>query len=70
MKKHISATIDADLAERSRQYAQRERRSFSQVVELALDRYIQEKPPRKTELYLTEGAVIGNITRADTYGDR
>ena len=41
----MSITVDKDTAQRLRRYARRERRPVSQVVEIAIERLLQQQMP-------------------------
>lgn len=67
MKSHISATIDRDILARVDRYRQSVRRSRSQVIELAVERFLSEEQPESSGIVSSSGAFAGEFSRADTY---
>ncbi len=67
MKSHISATIDSDLLGDLDRFVQEERRSRSQIIELALERYLKEKTKREDEIVTSSGCFAGEFSREETY---
>lgn len=70
MKEHMSITVSNDTAERLRLYARRERRPVSQVVEMAVERLLDERVPVSDQVVTTSGSFNGRFSRAETYADR
>ena len=56
LKEHISITIDSDLLEQARELAERDDRSLSQFINIAVRRYVK----KKTEVKATEGQTKDN----------
>lgn len=56
LKEHISITIDSDLLEQARELAERDDRSLSQFINIAVRRYVK----KKTEAKATEGQTKDN----------
>jgi metal-responsive CopG/Arc/MetJ family transcriptional regulator len=69
MKSHISTTIDSRLLERLDRYSREERRSRSQTIEMAIERFLG-KEKGNTEIPTTNAAFQGAFDRAETYGER
>ena len=67
MKSHISATIDSDLVERMESFGQQERRSRSQIIELALEDYLLRNSAETKSIVTSEGRFEGNFSREETY---
>jgi predicted transcriptional regulator len=67
MKLHISATIDSDLVERMKSFGQQERRSRSQIIELALEDYLLRNSAETKSIVTSEGRFEGNFSREETY---
>ena len=67
MKSHISATIDSGLLEDLNRFGQQERRTRSQIIELALERYLKEKTKRDDEIVTSSGRFVGQFSREETY---
>lgn len=67
MKSHISATIDRDVLSRVDRYRKSVRRSRSQVIELAMERFLSEEQPESSGIVTSSGAFSGEFSRADTY---
>jgi len=70
MKEHISITIQKDMVERLRRYARRERRSVSQVVEIAIENLLERRAPVSEAIVTTQGRFNGKFSREETYGAR
>lgn len=68
MKSHISATIDQHLLERVDRYRKAVRRSRSQVIEIAVERLLQEESLESDEILTSEGGFEGSFDREETYG--
>jgi metal-responsive CopG/Arc/MetJ family transcriptional regulator len=69
MKSHISATIDTDLLRRLDRLAAEERRSRSQAIELAIERFLAEEN-ELSSLPVSEGNFQGRFSRDETYAGR
>jgi metal-responsive CopG/Arc/MetJ family transcriptional regulator len=67
MKSHISATIDEDILSRVDRYRRTVKRSRSQVIELAVERFLHEEQPESSEIVTSAGVFAGDFSRADTY---
>jgi predicted transcriptional regulator len=70
MREHISITIERDIAQRLRRYARRERRPVSQVVEIAIERLLEQHLPATEAIVTTKASFEGRFSREETYGDR
>ena len=67
MKAHISATIDEQLVEDLNRYGLEERRSRSQVIEMALKNFLRRRLDLKDEIVTSEGQFQGRFIREETY---
>ena len=67
MKSHISATMDEHLVEDLNRYGQEERRSRSQVIEMALKEFLRGRMDMKDEIVTSEGQFQGRFSREETY---
>jgi metal-responsive CopG/Arc/MetJ family transcriptional regulator len=67
MKSHISATIDEHLVEDLNRYGKEERRSRSQVIEMALEEFLRNRLDAKDEIITSQGHFQGSFSREDTY---
>ncbi|MCC5788337.1 MAG: ribbon-helix-helix protein, CopG family [Opitutales bacterium] len=67
MKSHISATLDERLLADLNRFAKEERRSRSQVIELALENYLRDRTANKNEIVTSGGRFSGQFNRAETY---
>lgn len=70
MKSHISATIDRELIERVDAYRISVRRSRSQVIELAVEKLLEEVGAVESKLLTSRGSFAGRFSREETYGNR
>ena len=70
MREHISITIEQDTVRRLKRYARRERRSVSQVVEIAIERLLEQRAPASESIVTSHGSFEGRFSREDTYGGR
>ena len=68
MKAHISITIEEKLAHGLRRYAKQERRSISQVTEIALQEFLADRQPTHDQVPATPSAFNGSFSREETYG--
>ena len=67
MKSHISATIDEEILEQADRYGSEERRSRSQVIEMALDAFLHERAAPTDEIVTSAGRFDGKFSREETY---
>lgn len=67
MKSHISATIDEDVLQRADRYGSEERRSRSQVIEMALDAFLRERTAPSEDVVTSRGRFDGKFSREETY---
>ncbi len=67
MKSHISATIDEKLVEDLNRFGREERRSRSQVIEMALGEFLRNRMVGKDEIVTSQGSFGGNFSREETY---
>ena len=67
MKSHISATIDRDILSKVDRYRRTVKRSRSQVIELAVERFLHQEQPESSEILTSEGDFMGNFSMAETY---
>lgn len=67
MKSHISATIDAALVEQLKRYGREERRSRSQVIEMALDEFLRKRAALGGDIVTSQGRFVGSFSREETY---
>jgi metal-responsive CopG/Arc/MetJ family transcriptional regulator len=63
VKAHISATIDNQLVEDLNRYGLEERRSRSQVIEMALKEFLRRRLDLKDEIVTSEGQFQGRFSR-------
>lgn len=67
MKSHISATIDESILEQADRYGSEERRSRSQVIEMALDVFLRERAATTVDVVTSQGRFAGKFSREETY---
>jgi len=67
MKSHISATIDREILSKVDRYRRTVKRSRSQVIELAVERFLHQEQPESSEILTSEGDFSGSFSRAETY---
>ena len=67
MKSHISVTIDQHLVEDLNRFGREERRSRSQVIEMALEAFLRNRMDAKDEIVVSDSHFIGSFSREDTY---
>lgn len=67
MKSHISATIDEEVLQRADRYGSEERRSRSQVIEMALDAFLRERTAPSEDIVTSRGRFDGKFSREETY---
>jgi len=70
MKEHMSITIEKGTAQRLKRYALRERRAVSTVVEMAVERLLEEKAPASDRIVTSTGSFQGSFSREETYEGR
>jgi hypothetical protein len=70
MKKHISITIDEGVIQFVEKIAVSDRRSISQVLELAAIEYLKGKMGGAVPLLSTPASFDGTFSRTDTYAGR
>jgi predicted transcriptional regulator len=70
MREHMSITVEKETAQRLRRYARRERRPVSQVVEMAIERLLQQQMPAAENILTSRGSFKGTFSREDTYEGR
>jgi metal-responsive CopG/Arc/MetJ family transcriptional regulator len=66
MKSHISATLDEKLVEDLNRYGQQERRSPSQIIEMALEEFLRKRGVAEEPIMTSEGRFEGVISREET----
>lgn len=67
MKSHISATIDNETLSRVDRYRRSVKRSRSQVIELAVERFLCDEMPESDEIVTSGAAFEGAFSRTETY---
>jgi metal-responsive CopG/Arc/MetJ family transcriptional regulator len=67
MKSHISATIDDRILSDLNRFGQQERRSRSQVIEMALEEFLRKRGVGEDEIVTSEGRFEGHFSREETY---
>lgn len=67
MKSHISATIDDQLLEELNRYGREERRSRSQIIEMALEEFLRKRADSTDEIATSPGRFEGRFSREETY---
>jgi metal-responsive CopG/Arc/MetJ family transcriptional regulator len=67
MKSHISATLESDLLEHVDRFAREEKRSRSQIIEIALEQFLRERTPSESEIVTSSGRFEGPFSREETY---
>jgi hypothetical protein len=65
MKFHISATIDEVLVAELRWFSRQEKRSFSNLLELAVEAHLSNKQATDN-VYSTPGSFAGCFSRAES----
>jgi predicted transcriptional regulator len=70
MREHMSITVQSETAQRLRRYARRERRPVSQVVELAIEKLLQQHMQDADKIVTTRGSFRGAFSREETYEGR
>lgn len=67
MKSHISATIEKNLLHETDRFGREEKRSRSQVIEMALERFLHERASLSDEIITSPGRFAGKFSREETY---
>ena len=67
MKSHISATLDSKLLEDLNRFGKQERRSRSQIIEMALDEFLRKRSAADDAIVTSGGRFEGDFSREDTY---
>jgi metal-responsive CopG/Arc/MetJ family transcriptional regulator len=67
MKSHISATLDEKLLEDLNRYGQQERRSRSQIIEMALEEFLRKRGAAEEAIVTSGGRFEGVFSREETY---
>ena len=67
MKSHISATLDSKLLEDLNRFGKQERRSRSQIIEMALDEFLRKRSAADDAIVTSGGRFDGDFSREDTY---
>jgi metal-responsive CopG/Arc/MetJ family transcriptional regulator len=67
MKSHISATIDTRILEDLNRFGREEKRSRSQIIEMALERFLQDRSGQDDEIVTSPGRFAGRFSREETY---
>lgn len=67
MKSHISATLDEKLLEDLNRFGQQERRSRSQIIEMALEEFLRKRTAADEPIITSAGRFEGAFNRDDTY---
>jgi len=67
MKSHISATLDEGIVEELRRFSREERRSRSQVIEMALEEFFRARIGTEDEIVTSHGHFAGRFNREETY---
>jgi metal-responsive CopG/Arc/MetJ family transcriptional regulator len=67
MKSHISATIDDAILEDLNRFGREERRSRSQIIEMALLEFLRMRSGPDDEIVTSPGSFEGCFDREETY---
>lgn len=67
MKSHISATLDEKLLENLNRFGQQERRSRSQIIEMALEEFLNKRCATDDQIVTSAGRYEGRFSREETY---
>jgi predicted transcriptional regulator len=70
MREHMSITVPEETAKRLRNYARRERRPVSQVVEIAIEELLERQMSESDRIVTSKGSFAGCFSREDSYGGR
>ncbi|MEX1118929.1 MAG: ribbon-helix-helix protein, CopG family [Terrimicrobiaceae bacterium] len=63
----MSATVDSELLEELESFRREERRSRSQVIEMALEKFLTEHRKRASKIVTSDAVFEGRFTREDCY---
>jgi metal-responsive CopG/Arc/MetJ family transcriptional regulator len=69
MKSHVSITLEAELLEDLKRLSRQERRSLSNLVEVAALEYLKTRNVTHT-IETSSGRFEGTVSRAESYGER
>ncbi len=67
MKSHISATIDTLLLQSVNRFGQEERRTRSQIIEMALEEFLLKRAGSHDDIVTSDGRFKGRFSREETY---
>ena len=67
MKSHISATIEDELVEQLNRVMKEERRSRSQIIEMALEAFLRGRSDIDETIVTSAGQFAGSFSREETY---
>lgn len=67
MKSHISATIDHKILEDLNRVGAEERRSRSQLIEMALADFLHKRGSSGDKIVTSKSRFVGNFSREETY---
>lgn len=67
MKSHISATIDHRILDDLNRFGRQERRSRSQIIEMALEEFLRQRGGAEDEIVTSAGCFTGSFSREETY---
>jgi metal-responsive CopG/Arc/MetJ family transcriptional regulator len=67
MKSHISATIDDQSVEELRRFGQQERRSRSQIIEMALQEFLHKRGGTEDQIETSAGRFEGRFSQEEIY---
>lgn len=67
MKTHISATLDRELLRDLNRFGEQERRSRSQIIEMALEAFLRERRATGDDIVTSHGRFTGRFNRQETY---
>lgn len=67
MKSHISVTIDRDLLEQLDRFGREECCNLSQIIEMALERFLQQRGERDDAILNSPGHFEGRFSQEETY---
>jgi len=67
MKSHISATLDKRLLDDLNRFGKQERRSRSQVIEMALEAFLRDHAAPIDQIVTSDAQFDGRFSREETY---
>ncbi len=67
MKSRIRTTIDDQILNDLNRFGQQERRSRSQIIEIALEEFLWKRGGAEDEIVTSEGRFEGHFSREETY---